>query len=78
MKVRAKLTAVLVAAGMLLPAGCGGGYYCPDVEVTRAQMAVFLLKAEHGAAYQAYRERVPMLVPGRRCDSGWTWTCGPT
>jgi hypothetical protein len=31
--------------------GCGGGNYCPDAAVTRAQMAVFLLKAEHGSAY---------------------------
>jgi hypothetical protein len=31
--------------------GCGGGNYCPDGNVTRAQMAVFLLKAKHGAAY---------------------------
>ncbi len=31
--------------------GCGGGNYCPDNPVTRAQMAVFLLKAEHGSAY---------------------------
>ena len=32
-------------------AGCGGGNYCPTENVTRAQMAVFLLKSEHGAAY---------------------------
>ncbi|HTY43425.1 MAG TPA: PQQ-dependent sugar dehydrogenase [Thermoanaerobaculia bacterium] len=32
-------------------AGCGGGNYCPDTANTRAQMAVFLLKAEHGSAY---------------------------
>jgi hypothetical protein len=32
-------------------AGCGGGVYCPTNAVTRAQMAVFLLKAEHGASY---------------------------
>jgi hypothetical protein len=32
-------------------AGCGGGNYCPDASVTRAQMAVFLLKTEHGSAY---------------------------
>ncbi|HTY43422.1 MAG TPA: S8 family serine peptidase [Thermoanaerobaculia bacterium] len=32
-------------------AGCGGGDYCPDASVTRAQMAVFLLKSEHGSAY---------------------------
>jgi hypothetical protein len=31
--------------------GCGGGNYCPNNPVTRAQMAVFLLKAEHGSAY---------------------------
>jgi uncharacterized repeat protein (TIGR03803 family) len=31
--------------------GCGGGSYCPLAPVTRAQMAVFLLKTEHGAAY---------------------------
>jgi hypothetical protein len=31
--------------------GCGGGNYCPNSSVTRAQMAVFLLKSEHGSAY---------------------------
>jgi uncharacterized repeat protein (TIGR03803 family) len=31
--------------------GCGGGNYCPGNPVTRAQMAVFLLKAEHGSGY---------------------------
>jgi hypothetical protein len=31
--------------------GCGGGNYCPASPVTRQQMAVFLLKAEHGSSY---------------------------
>ncbi len=31
--------------------GCGNGNYCPDLPVTRDQMAVFLLRAEHGASY---------------------------
>ncbi|PWB77182.1 MAG: hypothetical protein C3F07_02520, partial [Anaerolineales bacterium] len=31
--------------------GCGGGNFCPDTPVTRAQMAVFLLKSKHGVAY---------------------------
>lgn len=31
--------------------GCGGGNFCPNGLVTRAQMAVFLLRAEHGAGY---------------------------
>ncbi len=31
--------------------GCGGGNYCPGNPVRRDQMAVFLLKAEHGSNY---------------------------
>ena len=31
--------------------GCGNGNYCPTVPVRRDQMAVFLLKAEHGPSY---------------------------
>jgi uncharacterized protein (DUF1800 family) len=34
-----------------ITSGCGGGNYCPTASVTRAQMAVFLLRAGHGAAY---------------------------
>jgi uncharacterized repeat protein (TIGR03803 family) len=39
----------IVRAG--ITAGCGSGNYCPANPVTRAQMAVFLLKAKHGSAY---------------------------
>jgi hypothetical protein len=28
-----------------ITAGCGGGNYCPDTPVTRAQMAIFLVRA---------------------------------
>ncbi len=38
-------------AGFQITGGCGGGNYCPSNPVTRAQMAVFLLKWEHGSAY---------------------------
>jgi serine protease AprX len=31
--------------------GCGGGDYCPGNPVTRAQMAIFLLKAKYGSAH---------------------------
>lgn len=31
--------------------GCGNGNFCPDDPVTRAQMAVFLLKTREGSAY---------------------------
>jgi uncharacterized repeat protein (TIGR03803 family) len=34
-----------------ITAGCGDGNYCPGSPVTRAQMAVFLLKAKYGASY---------------------------
>ena len=32
-----------------ITSGCGGGNYCPESEVSRAQMAVFLLRAKHGS-----------------------------
>ena len=31
--------------------GCGSGDFCPEAPVTRAQMAVFLLRAKYGSAY---------------------------
>ncbi len=34
-----------------ITSGCGNGNYCPDATVTRAQMAVFLLKAKNGSNY---------------------------
>ena len=34
-----------------ITSGCGGGNYCPDAVVTRAEMAVFLLKSKHGTGY---------------------------
>jgi len=34
-----------------ITAGCGGGNYCPDSQVTRDQMAVFLLRAKYGSNY---------------------------
>ena len=34
-----------------ITSGCGLGIYCPEDSVTRAQMAVFLLKAKYGSSY---------------------------
>jgi hypothetical protein len=31
--------------------GCGNGNYCPETQVSRDQMAVFLLRAKHGNSY---------------------------
>ena len=43
--------------------GCGGGNYCPDANVTRQQMAVFLLKGKHGLCYVP-----PPCTPGFFAD----------
>lgn len=34
-----------------ITAGCGGGNYCPDSPLSRAEAAVLLLKMEHGSDY---------------------------
>ena len=34
-----------------ITSGCGGGYYCPGNNVTRAEMAKFLLLGKHGTGY---------------------------
>ena len=38
-------------AALGVTSGCGGGNYCPGSSVTRAQMAVFLLKTLYGSGY---------------------------
>jgi hypothetical protein len=43
--------------------GCGAGNYCPELAVTRAQMAVFLLRAKYGASY---------TPPGVGTDTGFS------
>ena len=44
---------ILAIATAGITGGCGGGNFCPASPVRRDQMAVFLLKAEHGAGYSA-------------------------
>jgi hypothetical protein len=34
-----------------ITSGCGAGNYCPNDNVSRAQMAIFLLRAMHGSTY---------------------------
>lgn len=34
-----------------ITAGCGAGKYCPDAGVSRAQIAVFLLRSKYGESY---------------------------
>ena len=54
----AKWIEALAADG--ITSGCGGSNYCPESLVTRAQMAVFLLKSKHGVAY------TPSLATGTK------------
>ena len=76
----------VVRAG--ITAGCGGGNYCPNDAVTRAQMSVFLLKARHGAAYTPPAATGTMFtdVPSNSFAAAWieqlaregiTAGCGP-
>jgi len=34
-----------------ITSGCGAGIYCPESTVTRAQMAIFLLRGRYGSSY---------------------------
>jgi hypothetical protein len=53
--------------------GCGGGYFCPDATLTRAQAAKFLLRGEHGASYvpPPARGTVFLDVPKSDPFAGW-------
>ncbi len=53
--------------------GCGNGNFCPDNDASRAEMAVFLLRAEHGAAYTPPTPTGTMFtdVPATYWAAGW-------
>ena len=60
-------------ASLGVTAGCGNGNYCPGTPVTRAQMAVFLLKTLNGSSYTPPAASgifgdVPVGVLRRRLD----------
>jgi hypothetical protein len=42
---------VVAIARAGITAGCGGGNYCPNLPVTRAEMAIFVLRGKHGSSY---------------------------
>jgi hypothetical protein len=56
-----------------ITAGCGGGNYCPDANVRRDQMAVFILSAEHGPAYRPPAATGTMFndVPANAFAAAW-------
>lgn len=55
-----------------ITSGCGNGNYCPDaVLTTRAQMAIFILRAKHGSSY------VPPAASGAFNDVPATYWAAP-
>jgi DNA-binding beta-propeller fold protein YncE len=52
-----------------ITAGCGGGNYCPNDNVTRAQMAVFIEAAMHGTASWTPANVTPDLM--RVAELNW-------
>ena len=57
--------------------GCGGGRFCPSSLVTRAQAAVFLLKAKHGSDYVPPTASGTMFndVPAGSFAADWIEEC---
>jgi hypothetical protein len=56
-----------------ITSGCTPSAYCPSGTVTRAQMAIFLLRAEHGSAYAPPPATGTMFsdVPANTFPSAW-------
>jgi hypothetical protein len=53
-------------------AGCGDGNYCPDQTITRAEMAIFLLRGKYGSAYTPPAVTSPAFIdvpPGYFADA---------
>ncbi|WP_456373645.1 S-layer homology domain-containing protein [Thiolapillus sp.] len=53
--------------------GCAAGLYCPDNIVNRAEMAIFLLRSEHGAGYTPPAPTGTMFadVPATHWAAAW-------
>jgi hypothetical protein len=56
-----------------ITSGCTPSAYCPSAGVTRAQMAVFLLRAEHGSSYSPPSATGTMFsdVPAKSFTAPW-------
>jgi hypothetical protein len=61
----------LFAAG--ITGGCGGGNYCPDTSVTRAQMAIFLERGMNSSTYTPPAASGTLFtdVPGSYWAASW-------
>lgn len=72
-----------------ITAGCGGGNYCPTEQVTRDQMAVFIIRARYGATTAFTYSQTPYFTDVPNTDFAFQWVqrmkqdnitagCGPT
>ena len=62
-----------IAAMDGITSGCGNNNFCPDHVVTRAQMAIFLLRAMHGSSYSPPAASGTMFydVPDSQWAAAW-------
>jgi hypothetical protein len=56
-----------------ITAGCGNGMYCPNNPVTRAEMAIFIIRARYGSATQFDYPQTPYFtdVPSTSFEFAW-------
>lgn len=53
--------------------GCGPGQFCPDATVSRAAMAVFLLRTKHGSPYTPPPATIPVFADVAIADGFAPW-----
>jgi hypothetical protein len=53
--------------------GCGSGLFCPDDTVTRAEMAIFLIRARYGALTPFTSPAPPYFADVPEGSFGFTW-----
>lgn len=58
-----------------ITSGCGNGNYCPNDHVTRAQMAIFLLRAKYGPGYVPPPWPVPCFGDLGNSSFSPDWIC---
>jgi hypothetical protein len=56
-----------------ITSGCGGGDFCPNSSVTRAQMAVFIIRARYGATTQFDFPATPYFTDVPTGAFGFNW-----
>jgi hypothetical protein len=53
--------------------GCRPGLFCPSSDVTRAQMAIFIIRMRYGSSYNFDYPSVPYFADVSPSTFGWAW-----